>query len=597
MRIVPTKSITNAVTATAEARDKSFTNMLVSAASAGVRFVAPLVPGPVRQLVGAAASAFGFDMPRSVAAGSGVYMTGLKDFPAGSGVSHATVISRFPDARAATVFAGSGHGDEMELARMAATFGHVGDFTLTSASVPFTTVFSVPVNPKYCYNSGLTWNGEPVYTPTPAALASQPFARWRGTMRYHLSWSCSGFHNARVRVYFVPGREDDYIPPVAPALAAYNALVEIAGPGETTVDVPFCSQFPYAAQSIGRLCVQVDTPPSEIGDVVGAPIYVTVLAALADAEFVDFSNVMFQALTRANVPVPTAEEVVAQGRLSGGPTSARLGVSPPVHIGGGPYTPEVFTHVSQIIHAPALYGVAPNPSGVWRRLCVMDRPGFNVINGGAGVWYTNTDVFTGAPSGSAIAIQDGLNWVLTDAGGANAGMLPAHHFAAGYYFWTGGQRLHVAYNDSGTAQPPTRAFAVPYPPALVGIDSTGFHGLPSLALPGGPVHEEAGDSDIVQVEVPYVNGATFVPTTVLGDLGTQYADYRSAWTGAACIMTQRGTDARVYASTSDDFRFVHLAPPPPSILVRGGYGDGTTTFGPWAAFYARATNWHAVEAY
>lgn len=513
----------------------------------------PLVPGVVADAAGYAAVALGFDMPRSLRTAMPVNDSGVKDFAAGSGQSLASMLSRNPVGAVPAVLSTEG-ADEMDLAWLASRPGYVWYGTLTPQSARNSTVVSLPVNPKYCM-AAKTYGPALSYWPTPAAMASQPFVKWRGTMRYRLSWSCSAFHTARLRVYYVPSANGFFIPPTVPAVDYVNSVVEVSGPGEFCFEVPFLFTRPFAPQSIGRFCVQVVNPPAVAGDIVDAPIDLFIEASLASAQFSGDGGPL--ALPASELPLRFGDDPVP-AQSPGDIEVAELGLeaqsmltdATPVSVGPGVYSTACYTHLSQILHAPQLHSTEYG-AGVtsWPRDVVLADSNYATGTGGyvvhdpAAATRVLYDLTTGLPQPFATPYVYALRMVDT-ANRRYVSYTLFNHFACMFWYRRGSVRYAVC--NHGT--PSVGRLSA----AAVGPDSASMgYGITPVApvAAAAPMQPSWGPDGSYQLEVPYENPRLMVPNR---------GPERVSPGDMAVVLTRSDklSALRYYTSGGDDFRYM-----------------------------------------
>jgi len=566
------------VLATAEAKEKSMTGLMVYAGKVAYGMLSPLIPAPVRvvsdSVVSALTSYMGFDQPRSVSASSPTLIGPSKDFSASSGLAVNSMLSSSPDSLPGCVFS-STIGDDMSIVDYAAQESLYEMFSVSSDKAPGAVVYSLPVNPKAVrFFGGATMPtlgtggaGETVhvFTPTNCSVMTVPFTRWRGTMYYKLYCSASAFQTCRLRVFFVPGADASYIPPITPAVDLYNQTFEFSGNSEAEFCVPFQFPLPYAQQSIGRLCIQVLNPPGVVGDVppTSAPMNFGLFVRTGDdLELADPSGLYWLDAENFNVTRPSYGDLEPQSMIVG-PDSA-------VKVAGGPYTNETMHHMSTLLRKPSLYYVdqmngqtepvqdrvvipptwGPNPAGT--------SVSFDSLPAPTTSFYASVaDPVTKQPGATAQLFQPSQAGVAYDA--SNTGLFaltPVSAFSQYFWFWRGSLRYTAVHefdaNNTSVALGMPNCSVTALAGNAVNQSKlnvvSGELILPKvLTLPNvAPFQPADPNCSQLAVEVPYKSMSLFARNGV-----------PSASTLPCGVVTLRSETAlKMYASAGDDFRLI-----------------------------------------
>jgi len=561
------------VLASSEARAKSLSGLVTYAVNTGMSMVTPLVPTPILDAANTLAKAFGFDMPRDLRSSAPMIGGAPKDFAAGSGLSGASMLSKFPDSLPGCVFS-STVGDDMSLIDLAAQASILATFSFNNTTPIGNTFASYPVNAKFpgdqTVSASMPGFAVDSYPATWLSIVSQPFTRWRGTLHYKLVFVASAFHTARVRIYFVPGEADNYVLPVVPATEYWNEIIEISGNTEYEFSIPYLFPLPYSQQSIGRLCFQMVVPPALVGDVVAtsAPIDTQLwVRGGADMEWVDPSGRYFVNVRPRDVPYLEAVEYEPQSSLTSGTSVA---------IAGGPYTNEPVSHLSQLIHAPEPYTrdyvgtTSTDPT--WHE---FNRIYTAPVNGPYGLITPTQSITTLAPPYSIVYADPAthlpdttyhaeLNYSSTmvrtySHGNVTVYTMPTLAIFSGYYwYWRGGVRYHVTGTGVGssigiiTSSVNNVVPSIELSPVASSFATAGYQLLPG-GLPTGysiPTVQSRQPynalTSVAQVEVPWKSTSLFA--------STRYTTGDTAACGALVVSGEGAVASSV--SAADDFRFI-----------------------------------------
>lgn len=154
------------------------------------------------------------------------------------GVSTAVKLSTKPSAGLAdTDYSGLTRN---KISKIIMTPGKVLSSVIDATTLPGVTFLHFPVAPTVS-----EWTGT-LYYPTPLALMSQMFSKWRGGMKFKLLFVTSAFTTARIRILHLPNPN---LPPDIEEFAGDipNTVVDIRGTTEFEFTVPFLSAFGYLA--------------------------------------------------------------------------------------------------------------------------------------------------------------------------------------------------------------------------------------------------------------------------------------------------------------------------------------------------------------
>jgi hypothetical protein len=559
------------VLASSEARTKSLSGLVTYAVNTGMSMITPLVPTPILDAANNLAKAFGFDMPRDLRSSAPVIAGAPKDFAAGSGLSGASMLSKYPDSLPGCVFS-STVGDDMSLVDLAAQESILSTFSFNNETRIGSTFASFPVNAKYpgdeVVPTALHEFSVDSFPATWLSIISQPFTRWRGTLHYKLVFVASAFHTARIRIYFVPGENDSFVLPVIPAVEYWSEIVEISGNTEHEFSIPYLFPLPYSQQSIGRLCFQMVVAPALVGDVVAtsAPIDTQLwVRGGADMEWVDPSGRYFvNVLPRGN---PYEEEVIYEPQ-----SSLTTGTS--VAVAGGPYTNEPVSHLSQIIHAPESYTRdfvgASSIDPTWHSFNrILSAP----VNGAYGL-VIPTNLVTAVPPYSVVyadpsthlpeAFSVPLNYsssMVRTYSSLNTtvySMPTLAIFSSYYWYWRGGIRYHLTGTPVGSASGIIGSAvnnvvpSIDLSPVASSFSTSGYAGQPGGLATGysvptvQPRQPYNSLTSVAQVEVPWKSTSLFASTRST-----------SASTAACGAVVVSGFGAvATSVSAADDFRFI-----------------------------------------
>jgi hypothetical protein len=146
-------------------------------------------------------------------------------------------------------------------------WGLLGTWKIDDADAEAKQIFAISVHPlNVAYEGKLDFatKNYPVLHNTYLSFVTQCFDFWRGNMDYKIQFVCSGFHSARVRIYWSPTE----IPTTAPTLIDssnyINEIVDIVSDSEMEITVPYLNDRPFLPNVIkdsnGFLCMQLLNP-------------------------------------------------------------------------------------------------------------------------------------------------------------------------------------------------------------------------------------------------------------------------------------------------------------------------------------------------
>jgi len=595
---------------TAEQREKSAKNMVVSAVKTAADFLTPLIPRPIVDVVGTVAYYLGFDLPRNLQEATRIVPVTCPGLPLSSGLDNSIILSRLP-ARKPFVIPGlspPGIGDEMNLAQLASIPSLLGDFQVIATDAPDSIIQRFPVNPR-CVKTEVPAGSSDLlfFHPTHLSKVTTPFQKWRGTLRYKVYVTCSEFHSFRIRAAFIPLADNSYVFAPGPLETVANVVIDINGSQDFELSIPFLFPRPYATQSIGQLVFQMINPPGPVGDVAVAPVFFQVyVAGASDLEVAEPSGHLL-------IPADSISSTTAQAR----PRDDFLRESfMPIHegatsvvIGDGPYVHDMYNHISDLTRQPQPWLANPTDAPV-----VLDH----ALSLTPQCYFESNTLVATAPTATYPAYTRAGNmtskfkpeYVYPLSSFASQIISPAadlcrslgylEHFADCYKFQVGGFRIKVVVGTTNydTKQTVIAAREIngtwstgelcktaggidPTPMWPVLVAGTSPYETSSLLTVGAGAVEATipGGTRVVEFEVPFKSSALFhttgMPAIEPGiTSGTIYQ-----WTPDNCVMVAVkslgpvGDEiaaknwSMIYRSVADDHRFMCVKGCKPSLYV------------------------------
>lgn len=131
----------------------------------------------------------------------------------------------------------------------------------TAASAINTQLYSVPLAPFFLQHTAPSTHGTAVYQ-SMLAFATVPFTYWRGSIRFCVQVTCSGFHSGRLRLVYEPNEHRIYNSPSRDSHNCANYILDITSESETHLSIPYMSEKPFrsAGETIGTFSIEVLNP-------------------------------------------------------------------------------------------------------------------------------------------------------------------------------------------------------------------------------------------------------------------------------------------------------------------------------------------------
>lgn len=564
--------------------------MLVSAARGAADYLWKSLPRPISALTGIAARAIGFDMPTDLRAPEIAVVRYAPTFSFSSGLDTSQLLARNPAQKLAVspgLTPGYDEDDLASLASIPSLLEH-GYTWRASNDVGFR-IFSLPLNPKYCSYQNTPRADE--HEPTIASKVTLPFSYWRGTLRYWIYISGPALYKSRVKLSVRYATDVAAAPLPITDGDSPSKIFEVQGCGVIAVSVPFCFPQPFAAESIGRLEMQLLNPPLPAGDNVNANVNLAVYFSCApDLELYGQSGEYYIPVDCGSGPPPEAlmAEAVPEYDPRSEPPGAPIGADYTVAIPDATYAPVRMRRLSELLRCPELFssritGGITLPTSLTLTPRVVTsmfgwiasvRPfSYSLPTLANGFMPPSTFPMVPTSNPTDVALQRIINNNFIGYGALD-------HFADLFRFQRGGLRTKFYITDG-------RYIRAHVPPM-----STLSAGIPLLTngMTGGgqrPFLPSSEDTDTIstcqpgallfpsnqwaELEVPFRSRMLYIPTRDLSLARGVWADASSpSGEHVVQLRATNGTEivSEIWRSAADDFRFHYVCGPRRSYRVR-----------------------------
>lgn len=607
-------SMFSSLKATGESVAKSAKGVISGVASSASKVFTNVVSRPLKNMMGMVSDFMDFDYPLSTQAVQPVSQRFAPTFAYGEGLDNAIRVAGTPSSTPVVApNLCSVPGDEMNIALIASTPSLLTTFDVDLTNSAGDALFTTPVNPKYCRATPGT--GSPTYSlalfyPTVLAAVAAPFSHWRGTLRYYFKVIAPMFTSMRLIARFAPG-VTGYAPN---SDNLFTRVVDVQGPTEFTMEIPFIHPRFYARHSIGSLSIYLGNDLSASSTLTSMPVTTLVYVA-ASPDFCVFGQQLNYFIPEERVRYTAPELPATEPTLPDpGPlrSASRMRLRRPV-LSGPPAVGKDAAHSGDVRAIftkpfdPLVAGATSNPlpdvvhsTAVTSIVDVLRRPEQWVF----GSPFMNTDVAEElllTPNGVTNYNADGTSDYYFNTTSESNAHLPAtsytdtpirfagvsdyfrptamDHFACLFKYTRGGYRLRFFLNNKTGTRTTQLLYSVskaPLNPAAIPSLTYGS-GVPSPPAPLRAVTrldysdpliqwtvlpqavESSNSPGLLEIDMPYDSSSLYhtlgVPPTVVG-MNQVWAENSttallSSWSGAF------GMDAvdSIARSASDDLRF------------------------------------------
>lgn len=176
--------------------------------------------------------------------------------------------------------------DDMNISSLCSVAGLLDIFTWNASATVGSTLYTAYVNPKLVSSNFTTVesNGLISSFPTPLAMATIPFRRWSGSIKYRFHFVGTPTHSGRVKIQYT------YCNEVASTLDNSMAL-DIRGSTVCDFVVPNMEPTEWSRQSSGYVTISIELPLTSANITTAAPMQVLVYVSSDDMRVAGYQGV------------------------------------------------------------------------------------------------------------------------------------------------------------------------------------------------------------------------------------------------------------------------------------------------------------------